>query len=121
MARVSRRCRWCRSARIKRTSADQPHFGQVIVNGVIQAQGMQAQDIQAERVNADNYFFHRIPLAPLMRSVPGVSAADQLRLQQMQQDQQNAAAQDKPRRREIARGRRRSQATSEDAATPPAE
>jgi hypothetical protein len=80
---------------IKRTSADQPHLGQVIVNGVVQAQGIQAQEIQAERVNADNYFFHRIPLAPLMRSVPGVSPSDQLRLQQMQQDQQNASAQNK--------------------------
>jgi hypothetical protein len=81
---------------IKRDSADQPHLGQLIVNGLVQANemhagGIQAQDIQASRVNADNYFFHRIPLSPVMRAVPGASAVDPAQLQQLQQQTQPPA------------------------------
>jgi len=89
---------------VKRTSADSPHLGQVVVNGVIHAQGIQAEAAQAGSVNADNYFFHRIPLAPLMRSVPGISPADQLRLQQLQQEAaaKEAAAQEAAAERDKA-------------------
>lgn len=81
---------------IKRSSADQPHLGQVIVNGLVQANemhagGVQAQDIQAARVNADNYFFHRIPLSPVMRAVPGAAPVDPKQLQQLQQQSQPSA------------------------------
>lgn len=78
---------------VKRDSADQPHLGQLIVNGVVQANemhamGIQAQHIQASRVNADNYFFHRMPLSPVMRAVPGATPVDPAQLQQMQQQSQ---------------------------------
>lgn len=78
---------------IKRDSAAQPHLAQVIVNGLVQANevhagGVQAQDIQASRVNADNYFFHRIPLSPVMRAVPGATPVDPAQLQQLQQQTQ---------------------------------
>jgi hypothetical protein len=66
----------------KRASADSPHMGQIFVNGLIQAQGVQAEGIQAGNVNADNYYFRRVPFAPLLRAIPGVSPADWLRAQQ---------------------------------------
>jgi hypothetical protein len=107
---------------VKRTSADSPHLGQVLVNGLIQTQALQAEDVQASSVNADNYFFHRIPLAPLMRTVPGVSPADQLRLHQLQQD---AAAQAAAAQEAKANDDRPAEANppqpSDESASPPAE
>jgi hypothetical protein len=90
---------------VPRTSANSPHLGEIVVTGriqtqVVQADGIVAQEIDAARVNAENYFFHRIPLAPVTRSVPGVSPADQLRRKQMQEAEakkakaQNAKTQD---------------------------
>lgn len=82
---------------IKRTSADSPHLGQILVDGLIQGQivnakGLQAEAVQAENVNADNYFFRRLPFAPVLRAIPGVSPADQLRAIQQQQAAEAAAA-----------------------------
>ncbi len=76
---------------VKRTSAQSPHIGQIVVDGVIQAQAIEAQGVQSANVNADNYFFRRVPFAPLMRAIPGVSPADHLRAQQLQQQQAEAA------------------------------
>lgn len=76
----------------KRTSAKSPHVGQIVVDGMIHAQGIEADAIQANKVNAGNYFFHRIPFAPLLRNVPGASPADQIRALQLQQQRQAAAA-----------------------------
>jgi hypothetical protein len=54
--------------------------GQLLVNGPLEAQGIQSGSIQASIVNADNYYFRRVPFAPaLLRAMPGVSPADWLR------------------------------------------
>jgi hypothetical protein len=76
----------------KRTSADSPHLGQILVNGLIQAQavradGIQADVIQAEgiqttNINAGNYF-RRVPFSPQpVPVVPGKTTDDWLRVQQ---------------------------------------
>ncbi|MEX2093408.1 MAG: hypothetical protein WD971_12060 [Pirellulales bacterium] len=75
---------------VKRTSADSPHVGQILVNGLIQAQGVRADAIQADsiqttNINADKYYFRRVPFAPQpVRAVPGMSTGDWLRAQQHQ-------------------------------------
>ena len=72
---------------MQRSSGDAPHIGQVLINGQLIAQGVQADSFQARNVNADNYYFRRVPFAPaLLRAMPGVSPADWLRaLQQSAQ------------------------------------
>lgn len=80
---------------VKRTSADSPHLGQILVNGLVQAQGVrsdglqagvvQAESIQTTNINADKYYFRRVPFAPQpLRAVPGMSTDDWLRAQQHQ-------------------------------------
>jgi len=75
---------------VKRTSADSPHVGQILVNGLVQAQGVRADAIQADsiqttNINADKYYFRRVPFAPQpVRAVPGMSTGDWLRAQQHQ-------------------------------------
>jgi len=83
---------------MKRTSADSPHLGQILVSGLIQADAMQADNIQAAKINGGNYFFHSVPFAPLLRGIPGMSPADWLRAQQQQQQaaQDDAQAHDAP-------------------------
>jgi len=78
---------------MQRSNGQSPHVGQLLINGQILingqmiAQGIQADSIQARNVNADNYYFRRLPFAPaLLRAMPGVSPADWLRaLQQSTQ------------------------------------
>lgn len=84
---------------IKRDSADQPHLGQIVVNGLIQsnemhAGGIRAQEIQAARVNADDYYYHSVPLSPVKRAVPGAVPVDPAQLQQLQQQTQPPKAED---------------------------
>lgn len=85
---------------VKRTSAESPHLGQILVNGVVQSQavqaeGMHAGTIMASNVNADNYYFRRVPFAPTpMRAIPGASLNNWLRSQQQQSTQSQAAAAD---------------------------
>src|SRR5262245_53767884 len=56
-----------------RDSADSPHLGQIVVDGMIQAQVVTAAEaVQAANINADNYFFRQNWFAPL-RAIPGVS------------------------------------------------
>jgi hypothetical protein len=81
---------------VERTTAESPHLGEIIVNGFVHALGAEAESIQAAKINADNYFFRRVPFAPLMRTIPGVSAADQLRAQQLQQQADEAATSKAP-------------------------
>jgi hypothetical protein len=89
---------------MERTSAQSPHVGKIAVNGLIAVDGLiqgrkvEAEVMQASNVNADHYFFQRIPFAPLMRGGPGMSAADQLRALQLQQQAASAekAAQGEP-------------------------
>jgi hypothetical protein len=76
---------------MQRTSAKSPHVGQIVVEGLIHAQGIEADTLQANNINAGNYFFHRIPFAPLLRNVPGASPADQMRALQLQQQAAEAA------------------------------
>jgi hypothetical protein len=108
---------------IERSSADEPHAGRVVVNGqvivdgVVQANGVLAQDIQASRVNADSYFFHRMPLSPVMRSVPGATPIDPAQLQQLQKE---AEAQKKNADEEQPEAASAPEKTGE-AAVPPAE
>jgi hypothetical protein len=69
--------------------------GQLLVNGQLVAQGIQTDSIQASNVNADNYYFRRVPFAPaLLRAMPGVSPADWLRA--LQQSAQSPAADSPP-------------------------
>jgi len=78
-----------------RSPANPLQVGQVLVNGLIQAQAIQAGSIQAESVNADNYYFRRLPFAPaLLRAMPGVSPADWLRA--LQQSMQSSGAGSQP-------------------------
>jgi len=84
----------------KRTSADSPHLGEIIVNGLVHAFGVEAESMQASKINADSYYFQRVPFAPLMRTIPGVSPADRLRALQLQQQameaEKNSAPQEPP-------------------------
>jgi hypothetical protein len=101
---------------VPRASAESPHLGQIVVSGVVKAQGVQAEGIiandaqvvglQAEHVqvtniNAGNYFFRRVPFAPQpMRAIPGVSTQDWLRAQQ----EQAAAAHDETKTEDAKSG-----------------
>jgi hypothetical protein len=51
---------------VKRTSANSPHLGQITVKGFVQANEMHADVIGASTVNADNYFFRRLPFGQLL-------------------------------------------------------
>ncbi len=51
---------------VKRTSADSPHLGHIIVDGLVQAKEVQAEGIQGTNINADNYFFHQLPFGPML-------------------------------------------------------
>lgn len=57
---------------VKRTSAESPHLGQILVNGLVQVDGLvrakevQAEGVQAANVNADNYFFRQLPFGPML-------------------------------------------------------
>ncbi len=75
---------------IERKSPDAPHVGQILVNGQIAAQAIQAEvlraeNIEAANINSDNFYFRRIPFAPsLLRAMPGISPADWLKVLQHQ-------------------------------------
>ena len=72
---------------VPRTSANSPHVGEISIKGQLAAEVIQAEGIQARSINADNYFYHRIPFAPtLLRAVPGVSPAGWLRALQQSAD-----------------------------------
>jgi hypothetical protein len=64
---------------VPRTSADSPHVGQITVNGVIQAQAVQAEDI-----NADNYYFRSVPVPAMFKAMLGLSPAEWLQALQRQ-------------------------------------
>jgi hypothetical protein len=69
--------------------------GQLLVNGPLEAQGIQSESIQASNVNAENYYFRRVPFVPaLLRAMPGVSPADWLRA--LQQSVQSPSAGGQP-------------------------
>jgi hypothetical protein len=69
----------------KGNAPEAANHGQIAVNGIVNAFVVEAEGMQAAQINADNYFFRRVPFAPLVKSIPGVSPADQLRAQQLQQ------------------------------------
>lgn len=75
----------------KRASSDSSQLGEIAVKGIVSALGVEAEGMQASQINADNYFFRRVPFSPLVRTIPGVSPADQLRAQQLQQQATEAA------------------------------
>ena len=65
--------------------------GQLLINGQMVAQGLQADNIQAHNVNADNYYFRSVPFVPaLLRALASVSPADWLRA--LQQSTQSLGA-----------------------------
>lgn len=70
---------------MKRTSADSPHLGQILVSGLIQAGALQAEEVQAAKINAGNYFFHSLPVTPLLRGIQSMSPSNWLRAQQLRQ------------------------------------
>ena len=52
---------------MKRTSAESPHLGQILVNGFVQANEIHATEvIQASNVNADNYYFRQLPFGQML-------------------------------------------------------
>jgi hypothetical protein len=78
---------------VERKSADAPHVGQIVVSGqvvadAVQAEAIQSNQFQANEINAGNYYFRRVPFAPLLRAIPGTSAEDLLRAQQQANDAQ---------------------------------
>jgi hypothetical protein len=80
---------------VERKSADAPHVGQIVVSGqivadAVQAEAIQSNQFQANEINAGNYYFRRVPFAPLLRAIPGTSAEDLLRAQQQANDAQAA-------------------------------
>jgi len=80
---------------LQRKSADAPHVGQIVVSGqvvadAVQAEAIQANKFQANEINAGNYYFRRVPFAPMLRAIPGTSAEDLLRAQQQAIDAQAA-------------------------------
>jgi hypothetical protein len=72
---------------MQRSSGDAPHIGQLLINGQLVADGVRTDTLWSKNVNADNYYFRRVPFAPaLLRAMPGVSPTDWLRaLQQSAQ------------------------------------
>ena len=82
---------------MQRSNSEAPHIGQLLINGQLLvngqmvAQGLQADNIQAHNVNADNYYFRRVPFVPaLLRALASVSPADWL--QALQQSTQSLGA-----------------------------
>lgn len=74
-----------------RTSPNAPLLGEAVVSGMVRALGVEAEGLQAAKIYADNYFFRRMSFGPVMPTIPGVSAVDQLRAQQLQQQAEEAA------------------------------
>lgn len=64
---------------VPRTSANSPHVGQIAVNGVVQAQAVEATDI-----NADNYYFRSVPVPAVFKAMLGLSPAEWLQALQHQ-------------------------------------
>jgi hypothetical protein len=95
---------------VPRPSAESPHVGQIVVNGEVIVSGqlaapgiqaeqlissrIQADQMQTRDINAANYFFRRLPFAPMQQAIPGMSTEDLLRAQQhvAGEEQDEAAA-----------------------------
>jgi hypothetical protein len=61
---------------VPRSSAESPHVGEIQIDGLLVAKGIQAETMQTGNINADNYYYQRVPFAPTwLRAVPGVLRA----------------------------------------------
>jgi len=81
---------------MQRSNGGAPHLGQIVINGQLVAQGVQAESIETRHINADNYFYHRLPFNPLLKSIPGVWPTDWLRALQLSAEALDEKAESPP-------------------------